>query len=236
MTAFGWKRKIGQISSNQALGAFSESNQSEDAEIDSDFDWILEAKKKKFAALEDNQIKFNRLKAEGIALAGGEKYWQAIGRWDEALSLDPTDAAVHEMKAQSLIQLHEWIPAIQAASRAIEYKKTWWEGFQTLGRAQLGLGEIKLARRSFQIALHLNPADEELRKNDLRWVVKLHKKYHELQTTEDTEGTQTGKLFTDKDSSSDESDSESDSDSEHLENEHYPTVNTTATDSVKMRI
>ena len=27
MTAFGWKRKIGQISSNQALGAFSESNQ-----------------------------------------------------------------------------------------------------------------------------------------------------------------------------------------------------------------
>merc|ERR1719508_721117 len=112
MTAFGWKRKIGQISSNQALGAFSESNQSE------------------------------------------------------------------------------------AASRAIEYKKTWWEGFQTLGRAQLGLGEIKLARRSFQIALHLNPADEELRKNDLRWVVKLYKKYHELQTTESTEGTQAGKLFT----------------------------------------
>lgn len=233
MTTFGWKRKIGQVNSNQALGAFSGTNQVEDSEVDPEFDWISEAKKRKFAALEDNQIKFNRLKAEGIELASGEKYWQAIGRWDQALSLDPTDGAVHEMKAQSLIQLHEWIPAIQAANRAIECNKSWWEGHQTLGRAQLGLGEINLAQRSFQIALHLNPADEELRKNDLRWVLKLQKKYQGLQSEEPS---QSQKLYVDQDSSNDESDSDSDSDSENLETENDLVSKNEEKDSVKMRI
>jgi len=235
MTTFGWKRKIG-LNSNQALSAFSETNQVEDSELDPEFDWISEAKKRKFAALEDNQIKCNRLKAEGIELAGGEKYWQAIGRWDEALSLDPTNGAVHEMKAQSLIQLHEWIPAIQAANRAIECNKTWWEGHQTLGRAQLGLGEIKLAKRSFQIALHLNPADEELRKNDLRWVIKLEKKYQDLQT-EEKDPSESQKLYVDQDSSSDGSDSDSDTENLETENDLVSKKEVKEEkDSVKMRI
>ena len=64
------------------------------------------------------------------------------------------------MKAQALVQLHEWLPAIQAATRAVERSGNWAEAHQTLGRAQLGLGEVKLAVRSFSVALHLNPADE----------------------------------------------------------------------------
>ena len=32
-----------------------------------------------------------------------------------------------------------------------------------------GLGEVGLALKSFQVGLHLNPADEELRHEDLDW-------------------------------------------------------------------
>jgi len=187
MTSFGWKRKIGQkVKSSQPLTGFIESEQTEEPDVDPDFDWITLAKQKRFAALEDNKIKFDRLKNEGVSLAECGKFWQAIGRWDEALSLDPRDAVVHEMKAQALVQLHEWLPAIQAATRAVERSGNWAEAHQTLGRAQLGLGEVKLAVRSFSVALHLNPADEELRQEDLSWAVKLKEEYRKLASSEET--------------------------------------------------
>ena len=53
---------------------------------------------------------------------------------------------------------------------------------QTLGRAQMGLGEVKLGLRSFQIALHLNPEDKELREDDLQWA------FHTLNEKEKRDG------------------------------------------------
>ena len=92
MTSFGWKRKASSLSSTSSKSkAFSESDQdNHDQEDDPDFDWIAVAKKKRFEALEDNKTLFTRLKQEGVTLAEEEKYWQAVGRWDNALSLDPT--------------------------------------------------------------------------------------------------------------------------------------------------
>ena len=46
-------------------------------------------------------------------------------------------------------------------------------GHQTLGRAHLGLGQLEAALRAFQRALHLAPWEEEIRKEDLAWVVAL---------------------------------------------------------------
>ena len=37
----------------------------------------------------------------------------------------------------------------------------------------MGLGEVQLAVKSFQKAVHLNPADQDLRKNDLEWAMDL---------------------------------------------------------------
>ena len=73
------------------------------------------------------------------------------------------------MNAQALINLHEWLDAIKAAEKCIVLQPNWWVSHQTLGRAQMGLGEVKLGLRSFQIALHLNPEDKELREDDLQW-------------------------------------------------------------------
>ena len=37
----------------------------------------------------------------------------------------------------------------------------------------MGLGEVQLAVKSFQKAVHLNPDDQDLRKNDLEWAMDL---------------------------------------------------------------
>ena len=83
------------------------------------------------------------------------------------------DVGVFEMKAQALISLHEWVPSIKCSSECVRLQPTWWVAHQTLGRAQMGLGEVAMAVRSFETALHLNPDNEELRKEDLEWAVGL---------------------------------------------------------------
>ena len=53
----------------------------------------------------------------------------------------------------------------------------------------MGLGEVELAVKSFQKAVHLNPEDEELRREDLEWAVGLLK--HSEQMKESLETTTT---------------------------------------------
>lgn len=45
---------------------------------------------------------------------------------------------------QVLTILHEVFPAVKAAEMAVKFRPLWWEGWQTLGRAQLNLGEVDL--------------------------------------------------------------------------------------------
>ena len=190
MTSFGWKRKSSSVhKSDKNEKAFDTVEQVEDdKDINADdFDWISVAKKRRVEALEDNKTLYNRLKREGVTLAEEGKYWQAINRWDNALALDPSEPSVFEMKAQALIALHEWLPAISAAREAVRIKPNWFIGHQTLGRAQMGLGEVDLAVKSFQKAVHLNPDDEELRKDDLEWALGLLKQRDEKLMSENTE-------------------------------------------------
>ena len=43
----------------------------------------------------------------------------------------------------------------------------------------MGLGEVELAVKSFQKAVHLNPSDEELRRDDLEWALSVLKQRDE---------------------------------------------------------
>lgn len=45
---------------------------------------------------------------------------------------------------QVLMSLHEMFPAVHAAEMAVQRNPRSWDAWQTLGRAQLGLGEIAL--------------------------------------------------------------------------------------------
>ncbi|KAG9468190.1 hypothetical protein GDO78_023306 [Eleutherodactylus coqui] len=88
------------------------------------------------------------------------------------------------MKAQSLLCLQEIFPAVQAAEKAVSRDPKFVEAWQTLGRAQLGLGEIAMAVRSFQIGIHICPSNKELWEEDLTWARRL------LQQKKDTEATE----------------------------------------------
>ena len=101
-------------------------------------DWIVASKKRsKTEEGEKNHEKSRReinlkrlksLKEEGISFAEKDCPWQAVGRWDEALLIrvsgstpkDLEHEKLLEMKAQALINLHEWEPAIEALNLALK--------------------------------------------------------------------------------------------------------------------
>lgn len=179
MTSFGWKRRVGNNVLREASKTFeANSKDVEDEVVDSDdVDWISLAAKRKCLQLEDAHTKSARLRLDGITLAEAERFWEALHKWDEALQLTPSDEKLHEMRAQVLMSLGEVYPAVCAAEKAVSLNANWWVGHQTLGRAQLGLGEVKLAVKSFSRAVHINPANAELREDDLMWAVELvHRK------------------------------------------------------------
>jgi len=168
-------------------------------------------------ALEDRGSKRRRLKAEGVTLAEDGRFWEAMAKWNQALTLSqlrldalgahspddfehpnddddsprprlpdyadtllalfPEDARLdselQEMKAQALMEVGEVFPAVQAAEAAAKTNPRWHVAWQTLGRTQLGFGDILSAVSSFEKALHLKPDDEEIRDVDLKWALEL---------------------------------------------------------------
>ena len=195
MTSFGWKKKTPHLQKTnsvvQSSSTFSDSknisDNSDDSETeDTNHDWLKTYKKRKVnEKVENIEQKIIRLKNEGIKFAENEEYWQAIGRWDEALKIlqninliDITQKIYHEMKSQAFIQLHEWEPAIESAKLALKVDPNWYSAHQTLGRAYLGVGNVLEAVRAFSRARHICPQDEEIKVQDLEWANSLltHKK------------------------------------------------------------
>jgi tetratricopeptide (TPR) repeat protein len=162
MTSFGWKRKAPERS-DPVQKAFDPSEQeAEEQEAEG------ESKRRRQEALEDGAARYRRLVAEGACLAEQGRYWAALRRWEEAAQGTVVeDARLWEMRAQALAAVHEWPEAVEAAGRASTLEPTWWAAHQTRGRALLGQGQLEAASTAFQKAVHLNPADEELRREDL---------------------------------------------------------------------
>nr|KAG5709627.1 hypothetical protein BaRGS_001677 [Batillaria attramentaria] len=146
MTSFGWKRKAGASVIRAAATSFEDDVKDEDDNevTRGEVDWLTLATKRSRTQLEDARAKGQRLRAEGATLAEAERYWEAISRWDEGLLITPSDSKMLEMKAQALMALGEPFAAVQAAEQAVRAEPTWWVARQTLGRAQLNLGEVKL--------------------------------------------------------------------------------------------
>ncbi|KFQ28371.1 PREDICTED: tetratricopeptide repeat protein 33 [Merops nubicus] len=182
MASFGWKRKIGEKVSKATSQQF-EAEAADDKDLaDDDANWVHATKRRKEILLEDCVKKSKELKDEGANLAENRRYREAIHKWDEALQLTPEDATLYEMKSQVLMSLHEMFPAVHAAEMAVQRNPRSWDAWQTLGRAQLGLGEIALAIRSFQVSLHTFPMNPEVWKEDLSWARKLHEQQKATKT------------------------------------------------------
>ncbi|XP_029025526.1 tetratricopeptide repeat protein 33 [Betta splendens] len=183
MASFGWKRKAGEKVSKSAVQQFeAEEERTKSTEGGGDgggggegVDWLHAVKRRRQVLLEDCAAKSGRLKDEGALLAEQGRHWEAIKKWDEAIHLTPDNPLLYEMKSQVLTILHEVFPAVKAAEMAVKFRPLWWEGWQTLGRAQLNLGEVDLAVRSFQVAIHLRPSERVLWQEDLEWAWRLQK-------------------------------------------------------------
>ncbi|XP_023678836.1 tetratricopeptide repeat protein 33 isoform X1 [Paramormyrops kingsleyae] len=182
MASFGWKRKVGEKVSKAVVQHFeAESEASADGTDGDEVDWLHAIKRRREVLLEDCATKSQRLKEEGSLLAEEGRPWEAIKRWEEAIQMTPEDATLYEMKSQVLSHLQEVFPAVRAAEMAVKLRPLWWEARQTLGRAQLNMGEVDLAVRSFQVAVHLCPAELPLWTEDLAWAQKLQKQRREME-------------------------------------------------------
>ncbi|XP_075397083.1 tetratricopeptide repeat protein 33 [Tenrec ecaudatus] len=188
MASFGWKRKIGEKVSKVTSQQFeAEAADEKDVGENDEGNWLHATKRRKEILLEDCAEKSKQLKEEGANLAENKRYREAVQKWDEALQLTPNDATLYEMKSQVLMSLHEMFPAVHAAEMAVQRNPHSWESWQTLGRAQLGIGEIVLAIRSFQVALHIYPMNPEIWREDLSWARTLHEQQKAAQRIENSE-------------------------------------------------
>lgn len=183
--AFTWKRKVGQDVCKETVKAFNYDAYEEKDEAPIEDVTLHQVKRPKVIALEDKITKKKRLQDEGCILAENERYWEALKKWDEAIQMDLNDEKLYEMKAQVLLELNELFPAISAAEQAVKLNPCWWLAHQTLGRAQLGVGEVHMALKCFSKAFHIQPSDEQLQE-DITWANSLLQKSSELGHEEKT--------------------------------------------------
>nr|XP_049594904.1 tetratricopeptide repeat protein 33 [Syngnathus scovelli] len=178
MASFGWKRKAGEKVSRSAAQHFEGADDGHAAAAtrrDREVDWQQAVKRRRDILLEECAAKSKTLKDEGVLLAEQNRHREAVEKWDEAIQLTPDDPLLYEMKAQVLTALREAFPAVKAAETAVKLRRGWWEAWQTLGRAQLTMGEVDLALRSFQVAVHLRPWEPALWQDDLAWARTLRR-------------------------------------------------------------
>ncbi|XP_065071844.1 tetratricopeptide repeat protein 33-like [Rhopilema esculentum] len=170
---FGWKKKtVGSLQHNPAFDQEKGFVEDDDG-APANFDWTKLGSKNKSLVTESKDAKFKRLYDEGVLLAEEERYWEAIKRWNEALEIYPVNEKLYEMKSQVLMELNEIFPAVENAKKAIHFRPDWAEGHQTLGRALLNIGELKLALRSFLTAEFLKPDAPEFWADDVKWTISL---------------------------------------------------------------
>ncbi|XP_058728503.1 uncharacterized protein LOC131600340 [Vicia villosa] len=123
-----------------------------------------------------------QFQSQGDNLAMEGKYREALGKWEAAITLAPDVPALHEQKAQVLLEIGESWTALKAATRATELKPSWAEAWVTLGRAQLNYGEPDNAIESFDRALALKPDYEEAQ-DDRKAALRLVKKRKQLHSS-----------------------------------------------------
>ncbi|KAL8166148.1 hypothetical protein V2J09_007647 [Rumex salicifolius] len=124
----------------------------------------------------------NSLLEQGNQLAEEGRYGEALGKWENAITLMPEKAILHEQKSQVLLEIGDAWGALKAANRSTVLEPSWAEAWITLGRAQLNFGEPDSAIESFDRALALKPESTEAQ-DDRQAALHLVKRRKQLHTT-----------------------------------------------------
>ena len=173
-----WKRK--KLSGPKS-SAFTEDDEEEDYS-----NKIIPFKKQCFA-LEDRATVIGRLKSEGNILAEAERYWEALSKFGESITLCKEDmeqssvdhtrtlSVLYELSAQCYSELAEVFPAAFAAEKSVNFDVTCPVARQTLARAQINIGELGMARITIQKSIMMDPGATDTW-NDLKEVLELLRK------------------------------------------------------------
>ena len=153
-------------------------------------EWMRRQAAGSVLALEDATGLSARRKDEGCVLAENGRFHEAIARFQAALDLTPDErtrrtAVLNELQAQCYAEAGDTLSAIRAGERAVACDAQWADAHQTLGRAQLNLGEVELALNSFHTALHLDPDFVEVRDRDLPMAKELLNRAQAMVATAD---------------------------------------------------
>jgi tetratricopeptide (TPR) repeat protein len=101
-----------------------------------------------------------KLKEKGNILAEQQNYSKALNCWDLAITYNPLDGNLYELKAQVYLLINDpklAILSVSSAEKAVSLLPDWCEGHLTLARCRLNFGEIELALQSFKTAVSLDP-------------------------------------------------------------------------------
>ena len=144
---------------------------------------LMQKSKQNPLQLEDVTSASHRLEHEGVILAEAQKYRQALERWQRALNLTPLKASIFEMRAQVFLELDQVFDAVQSATKSVELEPNKTEYRLTLARAQIGLGELSMAKENLKTVLD-KCTNEEVRKEareDFFWVEDLLEKKRKIE-------------------------------------------------------
>jgi len=101
----------------------------------------------------------------GLALAGLQRFAEAIASYDRALALRPGDAAVHYNRGNALLALGKPHDALQSYERALRARPDYAEALCNRGAALAALGRNAEALASYDRALALAPDSAEALSN-----------------------------------------------------------------------
>mmetsp|Transcript_25396 Transcript_25396/g.39819 ORF Transcript_25396/g.39819 Transcript_25396/m.39819 type:complete len:231 (+) Transcript_25396:293-985(+) len=187
--AFGWngaesrkRRKLKERSNIELQGQLEQSlDDDEEKQHNALEEWMRRQASASVLRLEDSASLSLRKQEEACVKAEAGKLREALSKLQEAIELTPDKAVLYELQAQCFLELDMVFEAVRAAEIAVQKEPSFGEGYQTLGRAQMNLGEVEMAVESFKKALEIDPETlKEIKEKDLPWALELLEKKNKL--------------------------------------------------------
>eukprot|EP00960_Hanusia_phi_P025718 745834-Hanusia_phi.AAC.1 len=172
-----WKpRKKPKVIASLMQEFAADADAQEERELDALDEWMRKQASENVLTLEDGSTLSRRRQEEACVLADAGRYQEAISRLQEAIELTPDRSVLYELQAQCFMEAGNMFEAVMAAEKAVGRDPAWPVALQTLGRAQMNLGEVELALGNFRRALELDPDMSEVREKDLPWAEEVLEK------------------------------------------------------------
>ncbi|OQR98629.1 DnaJ subfamily C protein [Achlya hypogyna] len=110
----------------------------------------------------DNDASAEEWKTKGNELYKTGDYRGAIEMYSKAIELAPTTAAYYGNRAAAYLMIAKHAEAIADSSRAIAMEPTFIRGYQRKAKAQVALGDIEAAIKTYQAGSMKDPNDATL--------------------------------------------------------------------------